>query len=87
MATGTQLEKSAPAAAANAPLASGLSALWVRGRVRWAGMQRRSERGRWSRFCCWLVFWGACFGPCVRTDWRTLYANLDPEDARQIGRC
>ena len=37
MATGTQLEKSAPATADNA-LAGGLSMLWVRARVWWASM-------------------------------------------------
>jgi flagellar M-ring protein FliF len=85
MATGTQLEKNAPATAGNAPLANGLSALWVRGRVRWAGMQS-SQRG-WTVVSVLLLagLLGGMLWSMVRTDWRTLYANLDPEDARQIG--
>jgi flagellar M-ring protein FliF len=85
MATGTQLEKNAPATAGNAPLANGLSALWVRGRVHWAGMQS-SQRG-WTVVSVLLLagLLGGMLWSMVRTDWRTLYANLDPEDARQIG--
>jgi flagellar M-ring protein FliF len=85
MATGTQLEKNAPAVTGNAPLASGLSALWVRGRVRWAGMQP-SQR-TWTVVSVVLLagLLGAMSWSMLRTDWRTLYANLDPEDARQIG--
>jgi flagellar M-ring protein FliF len=85
MATGTQLEKNAPAVTGNAPLASGLSALWVRGRLHWAGMQP-SQR-TWTVVSVLLLagLLGAMTWSMVRTDWRTLYSNLDPEDARQIG--
>jgi flagellar M-ring protein FliF len=85
MATGTQLEKNAPAAAGNAPLGSGLSALWVRGRVRWAGMQ--SSQRTWTVVLVLLLagLLGGMLWSMLRTDWRTLYANLDAEDARQIG--
>jgi len=85
MATGTQLEKNPPATATNAPLASGLSTLWVRGRVRWAGMQP-SQRA-WTVVAILLLagLLGGMLWPMLRTDWRTLYANLDSEDARQIG--
>ncbi len=85
MATGTQLEKNAPAAAVNAPLASGLSTLWVRGRVRWAAMQPAQRT--WTVVSALLLvgLLGGMLWYMVRTDWRTLYANLDPEDARQIG--
>jgi flagellar M-ring protein FliF len=85
MATGTQLEKSAPGTPGKAPLANGLSTLWVRGRVRWASMQP-TER-TWSVVSALLLIGlvGGLLWYMLRPDWRTLYANLDPEDARQIG--
>ena len=86
MATGTQLEKS-PAAAGGAPgWAARLETIWTRGRVRWAAAQP-AQRG-------WLVA-GAALAALLgglmlwyglRTDWRTLYADLDAEDARQTGQ-
>ena len=39
MATGTQLEKSAPASPGQPQLTDRLAGLWGRGRVRWSGMQ------------------------------------------------
>src|ERR1035438_8547453 len=86
MATGTQLEKIAPASNALPQWAGSLSALWTRGRVAWATMRPR-QRG-WTVVAALLVgalgaglLWSA-----LRPDWRTLYADLDPEDARQIGQ-
>jgi flagellar M-ring protein FliF len=85
MATGTKLEKNAPAATANAPLASGLSALWERGRARWASMG--TPQRAWTVVAVLLLAGlpGGLMWSMLRTDWRTLYANLDAEDARQIG--
>src|SRR5215469_453566 len=85
MATGTQLEKSDPRTAGNVPLTSGLTALWVRGRVRWASMQT-SQRA-WTVVSAVLLtsLLGGTLWYMLRPDWRTLYANLDRDDARQIG--
>src|ERR1035437_7538784 len=86
MATGTQLEKSAPATPGQPQLVDRLAGPWGRGRVRWAEMQP-VQRG-WALVAALLVaalvtglLW---YG--LRTDWRTLYADLDPEDARQAGQ-
>ena len=47
---------------------------------------RRNAAGRWWRFCCWLALVGGLFWYGLRTDWRVLYADLDPEDVRQAGQ-
>jgi len=86
MATGTQLQKVEPVKQASIPLAAGLGALWTRGRVHWAGLQARQRA--WAMIAAGLLagliaflLWSA-----LRTDWRVLYADLDPDDARQIGQ-
>jgi flagellar M-ring protein FliF len=86
MATGTELQKNAGAIPGNVPLAAGLSTLFTRARVRWAGMQPR-QRG-WAIVLALLLGGMAAFllWNALRTDWRILYADLDPEDARQIGQ-
>jgi flagellar M-ring protein FliF len=86
MATGTQLEKSAPAKPGQPQWTDRLAGLWGLGRVRWAGMQP-AQRG-------WAVAAGLLIGILaggllwygLRTDWRVLYADLDPEDARQTSQ-
>jgi flagellar M-ring protein FliF len=84
MPPATQLEKSAPATPDNA-LANGLSTAWVRARVWWASLQ--AAQRIWAGIS--LVLLTSLVGGIVyfmlRTEWRTLYANLDGEDARQIG--
>jgi flagellar M-ring protein FliF len=86
MATGTELQKNAGAIPGNVPLSAGLSTLWTRARIRWAGMQPR-QRG-WAIVFALLLGGMAAFllWNALRTDWRILYADLDPEDARQIGQ-
>jgi len=86
MATGTQLEKSAPAIPGQPQLADKLAGLWGRARVRW-GEMHPAQRG-WAVVTALLLaamiaglFW---YG--LRTDWRVLYADMDPEDARQAGQ-
>jgi flagellar M-ring protein FliF len=84
MATGTRLEKSAPAKPGQPGLTDRLAGLWGLGRVRWAGMQP-AQRG-WAMAAAILLA-GLVGGLCwyaLRTDWRTLYADLDADDARQI---
>jgi flagellar M-ring protein FliF len=84
MATGTQLEKSAPGTPDKTP-ANGVSTLWVRARGWWASLASAQRAG----MAVAVVLLGAILGGLLylmlRTDWRTLYANLDAEDARQIG--
>src|SRR6266567_1120378 len=86
MATGTQLEKSAPVPPGTVPLAAGVGAIWTRGRVQWAGMQPKQRA--WAMVAAALLVGMAAFllWNALRTDWRILYADLDPEDARQIGQ-
>ena len=59
--------------------------LWTRTRVWWASLNRR-QRG-WTVVTALslaaLVGSLAWYG--LRTDWRTLYTGMEPEDARQMG--
>ena len=86
MATGTQLEKSAPMMPGQPQLADRLAGLWGRSRVRWAGMQP-GQRG-WMAGAMLLLaaLIGGLFWYGMRPDWRTLYAEMEPEDARQAGQ-
>jgi flagellar M-ring protein FliF len=67
-------------------LADRLAGLWGRARVRWAQMQP-AQRG-WSLAAALLLaaLVGGLFWYGLRTDWRTLYADMDPEDVRQAGQ-
>ncbi len=86
MATGTQLEKSPPARPGQPQLTDQLAGLWGRGRMVWAGMVP-SQRN-WALVAALLlaVLSGAMIWYALRPDWRTLYVNLDPDDARQTGQ-
>ncbi len=84
MPTGTQLEKSPAAEAPNA-LATGFSALWTRCRVWWAPLSHVQRIRTVTSFALLAVLTASVLYLMLRTDWRTLYANLDAEDARQIG--
>jgi len=86
MATGTQLEKVQTVTSASVPMAAGLGALWTRTKVRWTGMQRRQRLA--AIVAAVLLAGMAAFllWNALRTDWRVLYADLDPEDARQMGQ-
>ncbi len=86
MATGTQLEKSPPVTPGQPQLTDRLAGLWGLGRVRWAGM-RPAQRG-WAVGSALLLagLVGGIFWYGLRTDWRTLYSEMDPEDARQAGQ-
>jgi len=85
MASGTQLEKSAPPAPGQPQWTDRLAGAWGRGRVSWAAMQPAQRI--WALVAAVLIAILAAFllWNALRTDWRILYANLDPEDARQTG--
>jgi flagellar M-ring protein FliF len=84
MPPGTQLEKTPPVPLGQPTLTGRLAAAWDLARVRWAAMER--DRRRWFVAAALLVagLLGSFFWLTLRTDWRTLYSGLDPDDARQI---
>lgn len=86
MATGTELEKKAPATPGQSGITERLSALWAVAKVRWATMQPAQRS--WSVVAAVLIaiLAGGLAWYALRTDWRVLYADLDPEDARQTGQ-
>ncbi|HUN82922.1 MAG TPA: flagellar basal-body MS-ring/collar protein FliF [Terracidiphilus sp.] len=83
--TGTQLAKSTVNGNRQGNFADRIFALLTRARVRWASMPARQR----VRTALALVLVAALAGGvgwyALRTDWRTLYAGMDPEDARQTG--
>ncbi|MGB6695608.1 MAG: flagellar basal-body MS-ring/collar protein FliF [Terracidiphilus sp.] len=86
MATGTQLEKTSPAMPGKLQPGGKWAGLLGMMRVRWAQMAA-AQRG-WVVVATLLVL-GTVAGVAwygMRTDWRTLYVDLDPDDARQIGQ-
>jgi flagellar M-ring protein FliF len=86
MATGTQLEKSAPLMPGQPQLNDRLAGLWGRVKVGWAGMQP-AQRG-WMLVVSLLLaaLVGGLFWYGLRTDWRILYADMDPDDVRLAGQ-
>jgi flagellar M-ring protein FliF len=86
MATGTQLEKSPPANPGRLEWTDRLCALLNLGRVRWATMESAQRRWALTTVALLLALIGGIAWYGMRTDWRTLYAGLDPDDARQTGQ-
>lgn len=86
MATGTQLEKSAPARLGQPRPIDRFAALWGLLRVRWGAMPA-AQRG-WTLTAALLLsgLIGGLLWLTLRTDWRTLYSGMDPDDARQMGQ-
>jgi flagellar M-ring protein FliF len=83
MATGTEMEKSALTMSPG--LAGQLSGIWTRGRVQWAAMKPSQRGWMMTALVLLLGLLGGLLWYTLRTDWRTLYANLEPDDARQTG--
>ena len=84
MATGTQLEKSAQAMPGQVQLADRLAGIWTRGRVRWAAMQPAQRGWAMAAVVLLMALSAVLLWYAMRTDWRTLYADMEPEDARQV---
>ena len=63
-----------------------LSALLGRARIRWAEMA--ADQRYWALAFALLLaaLAGGLLWYALRPDWRTLYVNLEPEDARQTGQ-
>jgi flagellar M-ring protein FliF len=85
MATGTQLERSPAAAGGAQALEERVAGLWGRAQLQWAAMTpiQRLWAGVAGGLLVAMV--GGLIWYAARTDWKTLYANLDAEDARQTG--
>ncbi|MDR3751737.1 MAG: flagellar basal-body MS-ring/collar protein FliF [Terracidiphilus sp.] len=86
MATGTQLEKSAPATPGQPQLADRIAGLWGLAKVRWAQMHPVQRSWALTAALLLAAMAGGLLWYTLRTDWRTLYVDMDPEDARQTGQ-
>jgi len=86
MATGAQLTKSPPAAPVKVQPGGRWSALWSLARLRWA--QMAPAQRAWAAFAALLLagLLGGLTWYALRPDWRPLYIDLDPDDARQISQ-
>ena len=79
----TQLEKT-PAVVPGGMTANA-AALWTRSRIWWAGMQPSQRRGTLIAAGLLIALLGGLAWYGLRTDWRTLYAGMDPDEARETG--
>ena len=86
MATGTQLEKSPPAVPGRVQAGGQWRGLWGLVRVRWAQMAAAQRGWVVVSALMLLALIGGLTWYALSPDWRTLYVNLDPDDARQIGQ-
>ncbi|MGO8758856.1 MAG: flagellar basal-body MS-ring/collar protein FliF [Terracidiphilus sp.] len=86
MPTGTQLEKRPPAAPGSVEAGGRWSGLLGLARLRWLQMAP-SQRG-WVATAAVLVIavTGGLIWYATRPDWRPLYVDLDPDDARQVSQ-
>lgn len=85
MATpGTQLDRTMRVGEGG-QISHGLSALWTRSRVQWASMSSGQRNGALFAALLLAGLFGGIVWYALGPDWRTLYAGLDPEDARQTG--
>lgn len=83
--TETQLDRKSAPAEIQADLIGKLSVWWTRSRVVWASMGRGQKNGFLVAAVLLAMLLGGVLWYGVRTDWRTLYAGMDPDDARQTG--
>jgi flagellar M-ring protein FliF len=87
MATaGTQLERSAPSAPGQPQWTSRLAGMWTGLRVRWATMLPAQRNWAVAAAVLLIALTGGLLWYTLSADWRTLYAGLDQDDARQTGQ-
>lgn len=86
MANGTQLEKSPPVRAGQLRANDRFAAAWGLLRVRWAGMPAAQRGWTVAALMAIVGLIGGLLWLTMRTDWRTLYSGMDPDDARQMGQ-
>jgi flagellar M-ring protein FliF len=84
MAPEAQLEKRIPAGE-RGQMASGAMALWTRVRLAWASMAPKQRSWAITATILLAALIGGILWYGLRTEWRTLYSGLDPDDARQVG--
>lgn len=84
MATETQLQKSPPPIPVKDGFGAGISTLWTRGRIQWAALQPKQRTSAVVAALLLAGLTGFLLWYALRTDWRVLYTDLDPEDARQV---
>jgi flagellar M-ring protein FliF len=81
---GTQLEKRG-SGSDEGTLAGGAAAMWIRARQWWTAMAAPQRVWTVAAGLMLAAMLGGLLWYGLRTDWRTLYAGLDPDDARQVG--
>jgi flagellar M-ring protein FliF len=86
MATATQLAKNPPPLAGQPTFAGRLAALWGRTRIAWAQLAPGQRNRIVTATLLLAALTGGLLWYVLRTDWRTLYTGLDPDDARQIAQ-
>ncbi len=87
MATPTQIEKSpAPGQVEMPGWQARLRGAWGLIRLRWAAMPPRERILTGSAMGLLVLAMGFLLWYTLRTDWRTLYTGMDPEDARATGQ-
>jgi flagellar M-ring protein FliF len=86
MATATQIEKTAPAVLGRPQWMERLASLWDLGKVRWATTPPGQRGWAIAAAALLLALLGGLLWYGLRTDWRVLYSDLDPDDARQTAQ-
>jgi flagellar M-ring protein FliF len=87
MATaGTQLERSAPSAPGQPQWTDKVAGMWAGLRVRWATMLPAQRNWAVAAAVLLTALTGGLLWYTLSADWRTLYAGLDQDDARQTGQ-
>lgn len=62
-----------------------MSALWTLGKVRWAALQPKQRTGLIAAGALLALLATGLLWYALRTDWRTLYTGMEPDDARATG--
>jgi flagellar M-ring protein FliF len=81
--TAAQMERTPATLSPSGPWTARLSTLATLAKVRWASLDATQRRWSLVSAALLLSLLGVMLWYGLRTDWRTLYAGLDPEDLRQ----